>query len=155
MEESDKKICQKCGYANPSSAKFCNNCGSKLVVLTDKKIEGSILQLTFMVTIVSFLDVIFNYGIYLAVSVSSILTLIRLIWFISCILVITVWYKGRNLGVYVGTRWYKIFFFSVVSIFLSYLIYFILFLIIGRLPISPLWIFYGYLMYHLHKFGRS
>ena len=161
MSKSDKAdetiVCPKCSSVNPSSAKFCLNCGFNLSILSGERIGGMLLMFTFIVSLASLLDFFLNTGVSKAAVANSILGLLELLGIIGVIIVLYVWYRFRHVGVPLYNLSFKMLFLGVFLIFLSYLVFYAIFFIVGVITLSPLWIVYGFLLrsfYVKYKEGR-
>ena len=159
MESSEDKenyiICPSCGYKNPPTAKFCLNCGARLSAIKNAKDEKTILIILTSLSLVGLVDIIFNAGILKAVSTNFILALISLLWLIGIIIVFYIGFKYRNKPFYLVKHNFKLLYLGVIFQFIGYFIFYALFLILGLIVISPLWILYIYFLNYLYKTYRS
>lgn len=159
MENEEVKenyiICPVCGYKNPSTAKFCLNCGSRLVtVKTAKNGKLALIILNFL-SLIGLADMFLNSGVIKAILANSILALLDLLWLTGVAMMFYIGFKYRNRDFYLISRDFKIVYISVVFQFISYLIFYSIFLLIGLVVISPLWILYAYFLRYLYKAYHS
>jgi uncharacterized protein (DUF983 family) len=71
----ERAKCAKCGFENPPNAKFCSNCGAKLVRAVERHFEASALLLAVgsAYLIVSLaVNVIYQVSVFAVISIVSI-----------------------------------------------------------------------------------
>jgi hypothetical protein len=81
--------------------------------------------------------------------------LIALVWLISSILIILSWIFRRKSGLYISETWGKVLYLSLYLLFGSYITFFIIFILVGNLLVSPLWIIFGYIIWRLRGVGKE
>ena len=148
--EKNYIICPRCGYKNPSSAKFCLNCGAKLIKEKGRD-EGLVLTLLNLMSLIGLLDILLNSGVARAMATDSLLLSIGLLWFLGLIMVFYIGLKYRGRDFYLIGRDFKLLYTGVSLQFIGYLIFYIIFSMVGLIVISPLWILYAYLLRYLYK----
>lgn len=153
--KEDYIICPSCGYKNPSTAKFCLNCGSRLLTVRTGKDEKLALVILNFLSLISLVDMFLNSGIIKAMSANSVLTLLGLLWLIGIVIIFYVGFKYRNKVFYLVDHDFKLLYIGIVFQFIGYLIFYVVFFIVGLIVISPLWILYAYFLRYLYKAYRS
>ncbi len=155
-EDKEKYIiCPSCGYKNPPTAKYCLNCGARLLTTKNVKDEKTVLMVLTTLSLVGLVDIIFNSGILKAMSTNFILALVGLLWLIGIVIVFYVGFRHRNKPFYLVEHSFKLLYIGVIFQFIGYFIFYILFFVLGLVVISPLWILYVYLLRRLYKIRHS
>ncbi len=151
MEESVK--CRKCGYLNPVTAKYCMNCGAKLII-ESRRVSDAVVRITFIVFIIVMLDSLLNEGI-ITLYRNSLYALLGIITIILSAVSITTLALSFKSGLYVDSMKFRIIFFSMIIIMLVSIAYYITLLIAGLIIYSPIWLLTLYLIYHYAKVSRG
>ncbi len=140
--EEDSVKCVKCGARNPPGAVYCIKCGSKLVVERSMDVSSILLSLLLVMSITSIVDLLFNRGVSSLVQANPFFRALFVLGLLANIFVIYIWYRYRESGFPREGSMYRIFIASLIIILAVYITYYATFFLANVVTISPLWIFY-------------
>ena len=146
-----KKICTECGYSNPPEAKFCVNCGARLVedVKTEFITQNQLfLRLATIVAIAGLLDILINTASQSLLS-NALYVIFAFIGTVGSLLILYGFFGAR----YVKKLRYVYFGSFLAGI--GFLLIYVTPLIVGKILFFPTWIIFIYIFLMIRKYGRE
>ena len=146
-----EKICVECGYKNPPEAKFCVNCGAKLVEDTSVSFISQnqlFLRLATIVSVAALLDILTNYTSW-GLLTNIIYIIFAVIGIVGSVLILYGFFGAKYAKklryVYLG---------SLIA-GIGFLLVYVTPLIAGKIFFFPAWIIFIYIFLMIRKYGRE